>query len=126
MPGVLGIFTGPDLTAAGIKPMPLGMPIPTRDGSPPHRPASPVLTTDKVRYVGDPIAIVVAETVVQAKDAAEAVFVDIDALPAVTSPSVAAAPGAPLLHDEVPAMSRPISIMAITRKSPPPLPPPHM
>jgi carbon-monoxide dehydrogenase large subunit len=102
MPGVLGIFTGPDLTAAGIKNMPLGMPIPTRDGSPPHRPASPVLTSDKVRYVGDPIAIVVAETAVQAKDAAEAVFVDIDALPAVTSPSAAAAPGAPLLHDEVP------------------------
>src|ERR1700733_15167697 len=90
MPGVLGVFTGPDLSAAGIKNMPLGMPIPTRDGSPPHRPSCPVLTSDKVRYVGDPIAIVVAETAVQAKDAAEAVLVDIDAQPAVTSCSAAA------------------------------------
>jgi carbon-monoxide dehydrogenase large subunit len=102
MPGVLGVYTGPDLTAAGIKNMPLGMPIPTRDGSPPHRPSCPVLTSDKVRYVGDPIAIVVAETAVQAKDAAEAVIVDIDPLPAVTSCKAAAQPGAPLIHDEVP------------------------
>jgi carbon-monoxide dehydrogenase large subunit len=55
-----------------------------------------------VRYVGDPIAIVVAETTVAAKDAAEAVLVDINPLPAVTRASEAAAPGAPLLHDEVP------------------------
>ena len=102
MPGVLGVFTGPDLTAAGIKNMPLGMPIPTRDGSPPHRPSCPVLTSDKVRYVGDPIAIVVAETAVQAKDAAEALIVDIDPLPAVTSCKAAAQPGAPQIHAEVP------------------------
>lgn len=87
MPGVLGIYTGPDLTAAGIKNMPLGMAIPTADGSPPHRPSCPVLTSDKGRYVGDPVAIVVAETVAQAKDAAEAVLVDIDPLPAVTRAS---------------------------------------
>jgi len=55
MPGVLGVYTGLDLTAAGIKNMPLGMAIPTADGSPPHRPSCPVLTIDKVRYVGDPI-----------------------------------------------------------------------
>jgi len=102
MPGVLGIYTGPDLTAAGIKNMPLGMAVPTIDGSPTHRPSCPVLTSDKVRYVGDPVAIAVAETAVQAKDAAEAVLVDIDPLPAVTSCSVAAAPGAPQLHDGVP------------------------
>ncbi len=102
MPGVLGIYTGPDLTAAGIKNMPLGMAIPTADGSPPHRPACPVLTHDKVRYVGDPIAIVVAESLVQAKDAAEAVYVDVDPLPAVTSCKAAAEPGAPLIHDGVP------------------------
>jgi len=102
MPGVLGIFTGPDLTAAGIKNMPLGMAIPTADGTPPHRPSCPVLTSDKVRYVGDPIVIVVAETVEQAKDAAEAVFVDIDSLPAVTSCKEAAQPGAPQIHDSVP------------------------
>jgi carbon-monoxide dehydrogenase large subunit len=102
MPGVLGVFTGPDLTAAGIKNMPLGMAIPTADGTPPHRPSCPVLISDKVRYVGDPIAIVVAETAVQAKDAAEAVLVDIDSLPAVTSCKAAAQPGAPLIHDGVP------------------------
>jgi carbon-monoxide dehydrogenase large subunit len=102
MPGVLGIYTGPDLIAAGIKPMPLGMAIPTRDGSPMHRPVRPVLTTDRVRYVGDPVAIVVAETTAEAKDAAEAVFLDVETLPAVTCASEAVAPGAPQLHDEVP------------------------
>jgi hypothetical protein len=98
MPGVLGIFTGPDLTAAGIKNMPLGQAVPTREGTEMYRPSCPVLTSDKVRYVGDPIAIVVAETVAQAKDAAEAVFVNIDALPAVTCSSEAAALGAPQLR----------------------------
>src|ERR1700685_2818848 len=83
MPGVLGVYTGPDLTTAGIKNMPLGGAVPTADGSPMHRPACRVLTSDKVRYVGDPVAIVVAETAVQAKDAAEAVLVDIGPLPAV-------------------------------------------
>ena len=48
------------------------------------KPTQPILTTDKVRFVGDPVAVVVAETAKQAKDAAEAVFVDIDTLPAVT------------------------------------------
>jgi carbon-monoxide dehydrogenase large subunit len=102
MPGVLGVYTGPDLTAAGIKPMPLGQAIPTRDGSPMHRPACPVLTSDRVRYVGDPVAIVVAETAAQAKDAAEAVLLDIEPLPAVTRSNEAATPGAPQLHDAVP------------------------
>jgi len=102
MPGVLGIYTGPDLTAAGIKNMPLGPAIPTADGSPMHRPSCPVLTSDKVRYVGDPVAIVVAETALEAKDAAEMVVLDIEPLPAVTRASEAAAPGAPQLHDGVP------------------------
>jgi carbon-monoxide dehydrogenase large subunit len=83
MPGVLAIYTEPDLTAAGMKPMPLGMAIPTRDGTPMHRPARPVLTSDRVRYVGDPVAIVIAETAAQAKDAAEAVLLDVETLPAV-------------------------------------------
>jgi aerobic carbon-monoxide dehydrogenase large subunit len=102
MPGVLGIYTGPDLTAAGIKPMPLGQAIPTHDGSPMHRPACPALTSDNVRYVGDPVAIVVAETAAAAKDAAESVLLEVDPLPAITRPSEAAAPEAPQLHDGVP------------------------
>ena len=62
----------------------------------------PALPTDKVRFVGDPVAFVVAETPLQAKDAAEAVEIDIDPLPAVTTPKAAAAPDAPLLHEEAP------------------------
>src|SRR6516165_2757135 len=73
-----------------------------RDGTPMLSPVKYALATDKVRYVGDPIAAVVAETLAQAKDAAEAVVVDIDPLPAVTSAKEAAAPGAPLLYEDVP------------------------
>jgi carbon-monoxide dehydrogenase large subunit len=60
------------------------------------------LATDKVRYVGDPVAFVVAETAAEAKDAAEAVMVDIEALPAVTDSRAAAQPGAPVVFDDVP------------------------
>ena len=73
-----------------------------RDGSPTPRPPQRPLATDRVRYVGEPIAMVVAETGKQAKDAAEIVFVDIDPLPAVTTAERGGAPGAPLLHDEAP------------------------
>src|SRR4029077_9904965 len=59
------------------------------------------LMSDKVRYVGDPVAFVVAETLAQARDAAEAVAVDIDPLPAVTDPEEAAKPGAPQLYDHI-------------------------
>src|SRR5271166_1949639 len=96
MPGVLGIFTGADLLAAGFGMMPKGLTAKNRDGSDMPKPEQPPLTVDKVRFVGDPVAIVVAETAIQAKDAAEAVFLDIDALPAVTDAASAAAPGAPL------------------------------
>src|SRR5262249_22721767 len=60
------------------------------------------LATGKVCYVGDPVAAVVAETAAQAKDAAEVVVVDIDPLPAVTTPKEAASPGAPQLYEDVP------------------------
>ncbi len=102
MPGVLGIYTGADLLAAGFGMMPKGLSAKNRDGSDMPKPDQPPLTVDKVRFVGDPVAIVVAETAKQAKDAAEAVFVDIEALPAVTDAAAAAAPGAPLLYDSVP------------------------
>jgi carbon-monoxide dehydrogenase large subunit len=102
MPGVLGIYTGKDLLAAGFGMMPKGLTFKNRDGSDMPKPEQPPLTIDKVRYVGDPVAVVVADTAKQAKDAAEAVFLDIDALPAVTDSAEAAAPGAPLLYDSVP------------------------
>jgi aerobic carbon-monoxide dehydrogenase large subunit len=102
MPGVLGVYTAADLAAAGIGPLPPRQVMNNRDGTPMLSPVRYALATNKVRYVGDPIAAVVAETAAAARDAAEAVFVDIDPLPAVTSPSEAAAPGAPQLYDDVP------------------------
>ena len=73
-----------------------------RDGTPMLSPVRHVLATDKVRHVGEAVAGVIAESVAAAKDAAEAVVVEIDPLPAVTEPAPAAAPGAPLLYDDVP------------------------
>ncbi len=101
MPGVRAIITAADLDAAGIRNMPAAG-AKHRDGSPTPRPPQRPLATDRVRYVGEPIAMVVADTGKAAKDAAEAIFADIDQLPAVTSASAAAAPDAPLLHDEAP------------------------
>ena len=71
MPGVRGVFTGADLLAAGYGAMPTGILIRNRDGSPMQRPKQPPLTVDKVRYVGDPIAFVVAHSAHQARDAAD-------------------------------------------------------
>src|SRR5499427_7955802 len=100
MPGVLGVYTGADLTQYGT--LKCIVPFNNRDGSPMIKPPRPALPTDKVRFVGDPIAFVVAETLLQAKDAAEAVTVDIDPLPALVRPEDAARPGAPLIHAEAP------------------------
>ena len=102
MPGVLGVWTGADLVAAGFGLLKCIIPFPNRDGSPMKKPDRPSLATDKVRFVGDPVAIVVAETAAQARDAAEAVMVDIDSLPAVTDARAGAQPGAPQLYDDVP------------------------
>jgi aerobic carbon-monoxide dehydrogenase large subunit len=100
MPGVLGVYTGADLADYGT--LKCIVPFNNRDGTPMIKPPRPALPTDKVRYVGDPIAFVVAETALQARDAAEAVEVDIDQLPAVVRPEDAAQPGAPLIHAEAP------------------------
>jgi aerobic carbon-monoxide dehydrogenase large subunit len=100
MPGVLGVYTGADLAQYGT--LKCIIPFNNRDGTPMIKPPRPALPTDKVRFVGDPVAFVVAETLLQAKDAAEAVAVDIDPLPAVVRPADAAQPGAPLIHKEAP------------------------
>ncbi len=102
MPGVLAIVLAADLPAAGIKPMNANVTGQNHDGRPIPKPVQWALATDKVRYVGDPIAAVIAETAKQARDAAEEVMVDIDPLPAVTQPAAAAEPGAPQLHEEAP------------------------
>ena len=100
MPGVLGVWTGTDLANYG--PLRTLIPVPNRDGSPMKTPTRPSLATDKVRFVGDPVAFVVAETLAEAKDAAEAVMVDINSLPAVTDAREATKPGAPLVFDDAP------------------------
>jgi carbon-monoxide dehydrogenase large subunit len=100
MPGVLAIYTAEDLAAYG--PHKCALDFKSRDGSPMKRPVRKSLASGKVRYVGDPVACVVAETAVQAKDAAEAIELDIEALPAVTTGSAAAKAGAPQLYDDVP------------------------
>ncbi len=102
MPGVLGVWTGADLASANYGPYTCGLPIKSRDGSPLLQTNRPALVSDKVRFVGDPVAFVVAETLAQARDAAEAVVLDIDPLPAVTSAEEAAKPGAPQLYDHIP------------------------
>jgi carbon-monoxide dehydrogenase large subunit len=100
MPGVLAVITGDDLKAyGGLKCL---LPLKGRDGSPiKYRPRL-ALATDKVRFVGDPVACVVAETIAQGKDAAEAVALDVEPLLAVVSARAAAQPGAPQLYDDIP------------------------
>jgi carbon-monoxide dehydrogenase large subunit len=96
-PGVIAVYTGADLT--GVNGLPCGWLITGMDGKPMNEPAHPVLAQGKVRHVGDPVALVVADTANQAKDAAEAIGVDYEILPAVVSCVAALAPGAPQVHD---------------------------
>ncbi len=100
MPGVLGVYTAQDLADYGT--FKCIVPFKNRDGSEMKKPARFALAHGKVRFVGDPVACVIAETPAQARDAAEAVALDIEPLPAVTLASEAAQPGAPQLFDDVP------------------------
>jgi aerobic carbon-monoxide dehydrogenase large subunit len=102
MPGVLAVYTAADLAAAGIGPLAARQVMNNRDGTPMLMPAHYVLPADKVRHVGEAVAAVIAETLAQAKDAAEMVSVDIEPLPAVTEPAHADAADAPILYDDVP------------------------
>ncbi len=100
MPGVLAVLTGEDMHAAGLSHLPIGFQArPAGKGL--HAPVQPVLARGRVRYLGEPLGCVIAESLQQARDAAEAIVVEIDALPAVTTASAAAAAGAPQLHEEV-------------------------
>jgi carbon-monoxide dehydrogenase large subunit len=100
MKGVLAVYTGEDLKGFGT--LQSALPLKSKDGSDLKKPPKPALPTDKVRFVGDPIACVVATTLAQAKDASEAIEVDIEPLGVVTTPEQAVAQGAPALFDEVP------------------------
>ena len=102
MPGVLAIFTGADLAAENIGGIPCGWQIHNKDGSPMAEPMHPALAIGKVRHVGDQVAVVIAETRAQARDAAEAIVVDYDVLPAAATMAQALAAGAPQIHDAAP------------------------
>src|ERR671919_625238 len=101
-PGVLAVITGAEIEADGTNTLPCLIPMVNRDGSDGINPLRPVLCTDRVRHVGDHVAFVVAETLSQAKDAAELVAVEYESLPAVVDTETASEPGRPLVHDDVP------------------------
>jgi carbon-monoxide dehydrogenase large subunit len=102
MPGVIAVLTGEDVAAAGQKPMPAAAPMKGRGGS--EQKATPrySLARGRVRYVGEPVALIVAETASQAQDAAEAVAVEYRELPVAVTAREALAAGAPQLHAEAP------------------------
>src|SRR5882724_11296698 len=103
-PGVAAIFTGADLQAPDLKlgGLPCGWLITSKDGSPMNEPPRPMLAQGKVRHVGDPVAVVVAETREQAEAAAELIEIDYRELPAVVASDEAIKPGGPLLFDTAP------------------------
>jgi aerobic carbon-monoxide dehydrogenase large subunit len=98
-PGVLGVFTGEDVARAGLGLIKCVVPLKNRDGSDYANLGRPLLARGRVRHVGEPVAMVVAETLAAAKDAAELVDADYEPLPVVTDPAAAARPGAPKLHE---------------------------
>ncbi|TVR96958.1 MAG: xanthine dehydrogenase family protein molybdopterin-binding subunit [Rhodospirillales bacterium] len=102
MPGVLAVLTGADVAADGLGEVPCSIRVNGRDGQRMPRPGRPLLAAERVRYVGDGVALVVAETLATAVDAAERIDVDYDPLPAVATIEAAVADGAPPVWDAVP------------------------
>ena len=101
-PGVLAVYTGHDVVADGLGMPKANMPRKRPDGKPMYAPQRPPLITDRVRYVGDPVAMVIADTLAEAKDAAELVNVDYEPLPSVTCTADTVKPGAPAVWDDCP------------------------
>jgi carbon-monoxide dehydrogenase large subunit len=102
MPGVLAVLTGKDVAEAGLQSLPAAVPYKGRGGSDLLKPPRPALAQGKVRFVGEPVAMIVAESASAALDAADAVEVSYGDLPAVVRAVDALAPGAPQLHDNAP------------------------
>jgi carbon-monoxide dehydrogenase large subunit len=102
LPGVVAVWTGDDLVAAGVRPIPTATTFRRADGRPLAAPPKRALAHGAVRYVGEPLAMVVAESRAAARAAAALVEPRIEARPAVTDPAQAMAPGAPVLCDEAP------------------------
>ncbi|HEX7970020.1 MAG TPA: xanthine dehydrogenase family protein molybdopterin-binding subunit, partial [Stellaceae bacterium] len=98
-PGVVAVFTGADMQVGGL---PCGWLIKSKDGTPMAEPPHPVLAQGKVRHVGDPVAVVIAASRAEARDAAELIEIDYDVLPAAVTAEDALKPGAPQLHDGAP------------------------
>jgi len=103
VPGVLAVYTSADVKAAKLGTIKCVAPLKNRDGSNYFNPGRPLLAEGKVRHVGDPVALVIAESLAAAKDAAELVEVAYDVLPAVIDPAEAVKQGAPAIWDEAPA-----------------------
>ncbi len=101
-PGVLAVLTAADVKAAGYGDLPVPGGLKRPDGSPMYKPRYPILAETHVRWVGDCVAFVVAETLAQANDAAEMILVDYEDLPAVISTADATTPGAPRVWDDCP------------------------
>jgi carbon-monoxide dehydrogenase large subunit len=101
-PGVLAVLTGDDVAADGLGGIPCGWLVKSKDDSPMVEPPHPALAQGKVRHAGDPVAMVIAGTRAQARDAAQLVQVDYDPLPVVAHLRDAVADGAPLVWDEAP------------------------
>jgi aerobic carbon-monoxide dehydrogenase large subunit len=102
MPGVQAVLTGADYAADGLGSLPAMALYKRRDGRPMYVPERPAIAIDRVRHVGYPVAVVVADTLDRARDAAEHVAVDYEARPAVVSAREAFEPGAPQLYDDCP------------------------
>jgi aerobic carbon-monoxide dehydrogenase large subunit len=101
--GVVAVYTGKDMEADGIGGLPCGWQIHSKDGSPMHEPPHPVLAIGRVRHVGDPVAVVIAGSLAQARDAAELIEVEYAVEPAVTDAAEAVRAGAPQVWSDVPA-----------------------
>ncbi len=102
MPGVVAVLTGADLAGDKIGGLICGWMIHSKDGSPMKAGAHPAIAADKVRCVGDAVAVVLAETLGQARDAAEKIVIDYGVLPSVVDPAKAQAKGAPQIHEVAP------------------------
>src|SRR5262245_32426920 len=98
--GVVAVFTGADMAADNVGGLPCGWLVKNKDGSPMKEPAHPPLVTTHVRHVGDQVAVVIAETLAQAKDAAEQIQLDLEALPSVADIRDAIKSGAPQVHGD--------------------------
>jgi carbon-monoxide dehydrogenase large subunit len=101
-PGVVSVYIGKDMAADGIGGLPCGWQIHSKDGSPMMEPPHPPLVADRVRHVGDQVAVVIAETLPQARDAAELIQIDYVEEPAAIDPAAALQSGAPQVHGEAP------------------------